>query len=163
MQSLWTINPDGTQETALFKNNLAKPTAVLDARPVPGCGLIVATLTPHNGQSVGAIAMLDPKVGKNNLAALTNFTPEYPTEMDQGLTRGPCDPWPLDADTVLIANNAPEHGAHGVIELVDRYGFRFIIRREPDISCYAPMLIKPTPVPPVRHCRQPGSRRKPST
>lgn len=161
MQSLWTINPDGTQETALFKNNLAKPTAVLDARPVPGSDLIVATLTPHNGQSVGAIAMLDPRLGKNNLAALTNFTPEYPTEMDQGLTRGPCDPWPLDADTVLIANNAPEHGAHGVIELVDRYGFRFVIRREPDISCYAPMLIKPTPVPPVRPSQiQPGEPAK---
>ncbi len=150
MQSLWTVNPDGTQETALFKNNLAKPTAVLDARPVPGSDLIVASLTPHNGQSVGAIAMLNPKLGKNNLSALTNFTPEYPTEMDQGLARGPCDPWPLDADTVLVANNAPEHGAHGVIELLDRYGFRFVIRREPDISCYAPMLIKPTPVPPLR-------------
>lgn len=150
MQSLWTVNPDGTQETALFKNNLAKPTAVLDARPVPGSDLIVASLTPHNGQSVGAIAMLNPKLGKNNLAALTNFTPEYPTEMDQGLARGPCDPWPLDADTVLIANNAPEHGAHGVIELLDRYGFRFVIHREPGISCYAPMLIKPTLVPPVR-------------
>jgi hypothetical protein len=150
MQSLWTVNPDGTQETALFKNNLAKPTAVLDARPVPGSDLLVASLTPHNGQSAGAIAMLNPRLGKNNLAALANFTPEYPTEMDQGLTRGPCDPWPLDADSVLIANNAPEHGAHGVIELVDRYGFRFVIRREPDISCYAPMLIKPTPVPPVR-------------
>ncbi|MCX7009763.1 MAG: hypothetical protein NTY53_21400, partial [Kiritimatiellaeota bacterium] len=43
-----------------------------------------------------------------------------------------------------------EHGAHGVIELLDRYGFRFVIRREPAISCYAPMLIKPTTVPPIR-------------
>ena len=27
MQSLWTVHPDGTNETALFKNNMAKPTA----------------------------------------------------------------------------------------------------------------------------------------
>ncbi len=147
MQSLWTMNPDGTLETAFFKNNLAKPTAVMDARPVPGSRLVVATLTPHNGQSVGAIAMIDPHLGKNSLAALANFTPEYPTEMDQGLKRGPCDPWPLDEDSVLIANNAEAHGPHGVIELIDRYGFRFVIRREPDLSCFSPLPAKAQPRP----------------
>jgi hypothetical protein len=87
---------------------------VLDARPVPGSDLVVASLTPHNGQPVGAIAMIDPKAGKNNLAAITNFTPEHPTEMDQGLTVGPCDPWALSEQDVLIANNAV--GGHGVID-----------------------------------------------
>lgn len=150
MQSLWTVNPDGTQETALFKNNLAKPTAVLDARPVPGSELVCASLTPHNGQSVGAIAMIDPRVGKNSLKAITNFTPEYPTEMDQGLKFGPSDPWPLDEDSVLISNNAQALGPHGVIQLVDRFGFRFVIRREPDISCFSPMLVRPQAPPPVK-------------
>ena len=150
MQSLWTMHPDGTQESALFANNLAKPTAVLDARPVPGSPLLVATLTPHNGQSVGAIAMLDPRRGKNRLEALANFTPEYPTEMDQGLGRGPCDPWPLDEDAVLVANNAENRGTHAVLELIDRFGFRFVIRREPDIGCFSPMLLKPRSVPPAR-------------
>ena len=149
MQSLWTVHPDGTNETALFKNNLVKPTAVLDARPVPGTDLIVASLTPHNGQSVGAIAMLNAKLGKNNLAALSNFTPEYPTAMDQGVTRGPSDPWPLDQDTVLIANNAPSHGTHSVIELIDRFGFRFVIHREPNIGCFSPMPVKPVATPPA--------------
>jgi hypothetical protein len=36
IQSLWTVNPDGTQETALFANNRVFPEAVLDARTVPG-------------------------------------------------------------------------------------------------------------------------------
>jgi len=161
MQSLWTVNPDGSNETAFFANNLAKPTAVLDARAVPGTDLIVASLTPHNGQAVGAIAMIDAKVGKNNLDAITNFTPEYNKEMDQGLRQGPCDPWPLSKDVVLIANNARSHGAHGVIELIDRYGIRTVVRREPDISCYAPMLVKPRPRPrQVISTIQPG---KPAT
>ena len=150
MQSLWSVDPDGSGERAVFKNNLAKPTAVLDARPVPGTDLIVASLTPHNGQAVGAIGMIDVKLGKNNLAAITNFTPEYPTAMDQGLRYGPCDPWPLSAELVLIANNAQVHGSHGVLELIGREGFRVTLRSEPDISCYAPMLVKPRPVPPVR-------------
>lgn len=83
------MNPDGTEEAAFFGNNMAKPTAFLDARPVPNSHLVVASLTPHNGQAVGAIAMIDSHVGKNGLHAIFNFTPEYPTEMDRGLTRGP--------------------------------------------------------------------------
>ena len=146
MQSLWTVSPDGRMEAALFANNLAKPTAVLDARPVPDSLSVVAALTPHNGQAVGAIAMIDPRRGKNNLAAITNFTPEYPTEMDQGLRQGPSDPWALSEDVVLISNNAK---GHGVIQLIDRTGNRELIRAEADISCYSPMLVKPRPVPAV--------------
>jgi hypothetical protein len=146
MQSLWTMLPDGRMEEALFANNLAKPTAVLDARPVPGSHLVVAAFTPHNGQSVGAIVMIDPRRGKNNLAGVTNFTPEYPTEMDQGLKRGPSDPWPLSADVVLVANNAKEPG---VIQIIDRSGRRELVHAEPDISCYSPMLVKPHERPPV--------------
>jgi hypothetical protein len=149
MQSLWAVNPDGTGETAVFANNLAKPTALLDARPVPGSTLLAAALTPHNGQSVGAIATVDPRRGKNRLEAIVNFTPGYPTEMDQGLRLGPSDPWPLDEDVMLIADNAAVHGPHGVLQVIDRFGFRTTIRSEPDISCYSPMLVKARPPPPV--------------
>jgi hydrazine synthase alpha subunit-like protein/concanavalin A-like lectin/glucanase superfamily protein/WD40 repeat protein len=147
MQSLWTMLPDGTGETALFANNTAKPTAVLDARPVPGTHLIAASLTPHNGQAVGAIAVIDPHKGKNSLDAIVNFTPEYPIRMDQGLRDGPSDPWPLSKHDILFSNNAI--GGHGIIELADRYGHRECIHAEQDISCYAPMPIKPRPRPRV--------------
>ncbi len=145
MQSLWTMFPDGTGEESLFANNLAKPTAVLDARPVPGTGLIAASLTPHNGQAAGAIGIIDPALGKNNVGAITNLTPEFPAEMDQGLTTGPSDPFPLSADDCLIANNAV--GKHGIIELVDRFGRRELVHADPEISCYAPMLLKPHRAP----------------
>jgi len=145
MQSLWTVLPDGRGETALYGNNLAKPTALLDARAVPGSDRIVAALTPHNGQAVGAIATIDPSRGKNDLGAITNFTPEYPVEMDQGLRIAPCDPWALSEDDVLISNNAL--GAHGIIELIDRLGRRDLVYADPTISCYAPMPIAPRPRP----------------
>jgi hypothetical protein len=146
MQSLWTMTPDGAEETAFFGNNMAKPTAFLDARPVPGSRLIVCSLTPHNGQAVGAIAMIDPRLGKNNLKAIFNFTPEYPTEMDQGLRQGPCDPWPISEDVVLISNNA--NNTNGIIEIIDRKNHRELVHADQDFSCYSPMLIKARPVPP---------------
>ena len=140
MQSLWTMLPDGRMEEALFANNLAKPTAVLDARPVPGTNLIVAAFTPHNGQAVGAICMIDMRGGKNDLDAVTNFTPEYPTKMDQGLRRGPSDPWPINKDVVLITDNAKGPGA---IQIIDRAGNREVVYSDPTIDCYSPMLVKP--------------------
>jgi hypothetical protein len=144
MQSLWTMLPDGRMEEAYFANNMAKPTALLDARAVPGTSMVVASLTPHNGQAVGAIGMIDMQRGKNALGAITNFTPELPTEMDQGVTRGPCDPWPLSADVLLMANNA---GGDGVIQIVHRDGRRELVHAAPGISCYAPMLVKPRSKP----------------
>ncbi|OHB86120.1 MAG: hypothetical protein A2V98_19215, partial [Planctomycetes bacterium RBG_16_64_12] len=147
VQSLWTMLPDGRMEEALFGNNLAKPTAILDPQPVPGTQMVIASLTPHNGQAVGAIGMIDTAKGKNDLKAVFNFTPEYPVEMDQGLHVGPCDPWPLSQDDVMISNNAI--AAHGIIELVDRFGNRELVHCDPKISCYAPMLVKPRKRPPV--------------
>ncbi|MBA4150523.1 MAG: PD40 domain-containing protein [Verrucomicrobia bacterium] len=147
MQSLWTVFPDGSNETAFFGNNMAKPTAFLHARPVPNSHLIAASLTPHNGQAVGAIAMIDPHLGKNNLGAIFNFTPEHPTEMDQGLMRGPCDPWPLSENKVLISNNGKTE--HSVLEIITRDGRRELLHSEPAIGCFAPMLVKPRPVPPT--------------
>ena len=157
MQSLWTISPDGRMEEALFANNLAKPTAVLDARPVPESHLIAAALTPHNGQAVGTIVMIDPRKGKNDLGAVANFTPEYPIEMDQGLTHGPSDPWPLSEDVLLIANNAK---GKGVIQILDRFGHRELVHADPDFDCYSPMLIKPREKPPTvtRHTEASGTQ-----
>ncbi|MGB2824306.1 MAG: hypothetical protein WBF17_25250, partial [Phycisphaerae bacterium] len=79
-QSVWTIFPDGTNEAALFANNMVHPEAVLDARPVPGSAhLIAGTLTPHNAPPRGTIALIDTQAGKNAPGAIFNFdTPDNP-------------------------------------------------------------------------------------
>jgi len=150
MQSLWTIWPDGSNETAYFANNLAKPTAVLDVRAVPNSHKVVASLTPHNGQSVGAIGMIDTRLGKNNLDAITNFTPKYPKRMDQGLRRGPSDPWALSQDVVMYSDNAKGTGG---IFLRHRDGRRELVYSDPKITCYSSMLVKPRRRPPVLSAR----------
>jgi hypothetical protein len=40
VQSLWSVHPDGSNETAVFANNMTFPEACLDPRPVPGTNLI---------------------------------------------------------------------------------------------------------------------------
>lgn len=145
IQSLWTVNPDGTQETALFANNMVFPEAILDARPVPDSNLIVGTFAKHNSTPRGSIALIDPRRGKNNPGAIVNLEhPDEPT-FDQGES---CEPWPLSEDVVLFSGR-PSGYERNVIEVMDRDGGRQVVLSEPDICLHSPMLIKPRPRPMV--------------
>ncbi|MFI5380713.1 MAG: hypothetical protein ACHRHE_15550, partial [Tepidisphaerales bacterium] len=145
IQSLWTVNPDGTQETALFANNMVFPEAVLDARAVPNSHLIVATLAKHNSTPRGSIAFIDPLLGKNGAAAITNL--EHPTQptFDTGDS---CEPWAISSDVVIFSGR-PAGQQRNVLEIIDRAGHRFVLLSDPQICLHSPMLVKPRDLPPV--------------
>jgi len=145
-QSLWTVFPEGTNETALYANNMVHPEALLDARPVPGDEhLIAATLTPHNSPPRGSLAIIDTRLGKNDPAAITNFEhPDNPT-FDRGES---CDPWPLSRD-VLVFSGRPQGSQYNVLEMIGRDGRREVLHTEAGICCHEPMLVKPRPRPEV--------------
>jgi len=145
-QSLWTIFPDGTNETALFANNMVHPEATLDARPVPEAPhLIVSSFTPHNSPPRGSIAMIDTRLGKDSPGAIFNFEhPDNPT-FDRGNS---CEPWPLSKDLVLYSGR-PARAKFNAIMLIGRSGRREVVFADPKIDCHDPMLVKPRPVPPA--------------
>ena len=145
IQSLWTIHPDGTGETAFYANNMVFPEAVLDARPVPGSHLVVGTFAKHNGTPRGSIAFIDPRLGKNNPKSATNLEhPDDPT-YDRGDS---CEPWPLSEDVVVFSGR-PKGQKRNAIEMIDRAGHRIEVLSDPDICLHAPMLVKPRPCPAV--------------
>lgn len=145
IQSLWTANPDGTQETAFYANNMVFPEALLDARPVPGTHLVVATLAKHNSTPRGSIGLIDPRLGKNHPGAIANLEhPDDPT-FDRGDS---CEPWPV-SDDVFLFSGRPQGQERNVLEMIDRAGRRITLLSDPEICLHAPMLIKPRPVPPV--------------
>ena len=147
IQSLWTIHPDGTNETALFANNMVFPEALLDVRPVPHSHLLAVTLAKHNSTPRGTVGMIDPHRGKNDPAAIHNFEhPQNPTH-DTGDS---CEPFPLDEDTMLFSARPRGH-ARNIIQVIHRDGRRATVLSDPDISLHAPMLVKPRPVPPALH------------
>jgi len=143
-QSLWAIFPDGTNETALYANNMVRPEAVLDARPMPWAPhLIVATLARHNSTPRGSLAVIDTRVGKNAPAAISNWdNPNDPT-CDTGNS---CEPWPVIQDVILFSGR-PEGAERNVIQLAHRDGRRETLLANPDICLHAPMLIKPSRQP----------------
>lgn len=145
IQSLWSVNPDGTQETAVYANNMVFPEAVLDARPVPDSHRIVATFAKHNSTPRGSIALIDPRLGKNSPAAAANLEhPDDPT-YDRGDS---CEPWPVTKDVFLFSGRPPGR-TRNVLELIDTAGRRSELMSDPDICLHSPMLIKPRPVPRV--------------
>lgn len=155
IQSLWTVNPDGTQETALYANNMVFPEAVLDARPVPGSHLIVGTFAKHNSTPRGSIALVDPRRGKNLPDAAVNLEhPDDPT-FDRGDS---CEPWPLSEDVVLFSGR-PEGSPRNVLEMIDRGGRRIVVHSDPAICLHSPMLVKPRPRPPVLAAHVDGGAR----
>ncbi|HJP02352.1 MAG TPA: LamG-like jellyroll fold domain-containing protein [Planctomycetota bacterium] len=145
-QSLWTIHPDGSNETALFANNLVRPEALLDARPVPGSGhAIVASFTRHNGPPRGSIALLDPRHGKNSLAAIENL--EHPDEPTFDLGES-CDPWPLSGDAVLFSGR-PAGSERNALLLRERSDAPGLVYADSEIDCHSPIPVRPRAVPPV--------------
>ncbi len=145
IQSLWTVNPDGTQETALFANNMVFPEALLDARPIPGSHLVVATLSKHNSTPRGSIAVVDPRRGKDHARTMDNLEhPEDPT-FDRGDS---CEPWPVTADVFLLSGRQSGQ-ERNAIEMIDRQGHRLTVLSDPEICLHSPMLVKPRPRPVV--------------
>ena len=143
IQSLWTINPDGTQLEGLFGNRSLSPATFMDAREIPGPGKkILCVLTAHNGTCRGAIGTVDPIIGANAQEAIVNLTPEVNIgKVDEGSgnhIRGPyLNPFPVD-DKVYLVSKA------GVIQLRDYEGQRCdtLVPRRDNMGFFNPQPIR---------------------
>lgn len=76
IQSLWTINPDGSGLAGYFGNRVLDPGTFMQARPIPGTRKVISLLTGHNGSPRGAIGVIDVSHGGNAQEAIFNLTPE---------------------------------------------------------------------------------------
>ncbi len=145
-QSLWTIFPDSTNETALFANNMVRPEALLDARAVPGHPyLIAATLARHNATPRGSVAIVDTRAGKNAASAIANFEHAGDPTVDTGDS---CEPWPLSKDLLLFSGRQ-KRAKRNALELMTRDGRREVLYADPNICSHSPILLRPSKKPPV--------------
>ncbi|NQU24364.1 MAG: hypothetical protein HQ567_24030 [Candidatus Nealsonbacteria bacterium] len=113
IQSLWTINPDGTNLSVFFGNRVLSPGTFMEARSIPGTQKIICTMTGHNGPTRGAIGVIDRSKGVNAQEAIVNITPDTPVpnvNQGSGNTGGSklysC-PLPLDSARFLLSAKGP--------------------------------------------------------
>jgi formylglycine-generating enzyme required for sulfatase activity len=76
---LFTMNPDGTGQTALYGSNSYWPNAVFDARPVPGHpSLVVGVVGGHHGSArAGELVLFDVTKGQTGADGVVQRIPGY--------------------------------------------------------------------------------------
>lgn len=166
IQPLWAMRPDGSAPEEIYGDNIANPGAFVQARQVPGRpDLVVCTGCGHEPLAVGAILLLDLHRDKRSPSAMTSLTPEVESRGLRGLFQfrngewredvyGPfyCDPYPLSDKFFLVSCNPSgrynDPKGYGIF-LLDAFGNRVEVYRDPEISCWQPMLRRPRKEPPV--------------
>jgi hypothetical protein len=150
----WVMTPDGRDPRAVHGNfslRPLRPDMELDVRAIPGSGRLVGVGAPHHGQAFGSLVVIDPSQPDNDaMSPVSRLTPEIGFPETQGGTESYGSPWPLSEDYYLCAFEPPV-GARGVygLYLVDSFGNRELIYRDPDIACHNPIPVRPRPRPPI--------------
>ncbi len=163
---LWSMNPDGSGSAEVYANSISHPTTFIDARDIPGHpGLYLATGAPHMPLCVGAILELNTVYPLTTQTPLTYRTPEIRTPDEHGYRHlrngvwtldysGPLyrEPYPLSRSFCLAAGNPDrpynQPNAYAVT-LMDAFGNRVEVYRDPATSCWEPFPLRPRRKPPV--------------
>lgn len=148
IQSLWTINPDGTGLAGFYGNRVLDPATFIEPQSIPGTAKILCTMTGHNGQCRGAIGIIDAIRGDNHQAAIHNITPEVKLRgvaISSNGPRGPYqNPYPLDDEYFLVSHN-------GNIVLRDYAGTeRTLVVASRGMGFWNSRPLRPRTRPPVR-------------
>ena len=156
----WITTPDGRDARAIHGNfkprQSAAPLMELDCRAVPGSNRYVATAAAHHNQAYGSLILIDPDVEDDDgMSPVRRLTPDagFP-ESDPGMWQNYGTAWPLSDDFHLCVydgrlGSRDSKGANYGLYLVDGFGNKVLIYRDPEISCLSPIPLRPRPVPPV--------------
>ncbi|HUT10760.1 MAG TPA: discoidin domain-containing protein [Thermoguttaceae bacterium] len=158
----WITTLDGRDSRAVHGNFAPRglrPDMELDIRAIPGVHKYVATAAPHHGQAFGSIVLFDPHVEDDDaMAPVKRVTPEIAFPESQGGSQVYGTPWPLSENYFLCVYDASmtpgvgfqgraySRGNYGIY-LVDAFGNKELVYRDPAIACQSPIPLRPQPVP----------------
>lgn len=154
----WVVTLDGRDPRPLHGNyapRQARPDMELYVRPIPGSPKYVGLAAPHHGQAYGSVIVIDPQaVDDDNMGPVRRFTPEVGFPESQGGRQAYSTPWPLSEKYHLCVYDAAMSGAslrrpsenYGIY-LIDAFGNKELIYRDPDIGCMNPIPLRPVQLP----------------
>lgn len=174
---LWTMFPDGRAQSLFYGENAWKPGAIFDARPLPGGHpeRVVCIFGACHDRPWGALVALDRRKGLDGMAPILRSFPAditnrvvYTVDLGTGRTAShpgepmidsfrdlPVkyeDPYPLDADRVLVARTvdlAKKTERTGIYLCSLATGAETFVHAEPKLGCFDPMPLVPRPKPPM--------------
>ncbi len=160
----WITTLDGRDPRAVHGNfapRHSRPDMEIDVRAIPGSQKFVATAAPHHGQAYGSLVIIDPRIPDDDrMAPVKRITPEVGFPETQGGAQAYGTPWPLSEDYYLCVYDRsvqPGVGRQGRgfsrgdygIYLVDAFGNKELIYRDPQIASLSPIPLRPRPKPPA--------------
>ncbi len=158
-QNLWAARPDGTNPIAVWGNATPSPHCTFQPQPIPGTGKVVFTASAHHSITAGSIVILDPSIAVDGHEAITRVTPEvpFPEAESRDIREYYSAPWPLSEKHFLVSYSPErlvwEPGANGPaalgLYLIDVFGTRELIYRDPTIGSTNPCPLRARPMPPA--------------
>jgi hypothetical protein len=170
VHALWTLRPDGTMSDTLFKHHMRAPCGLRDTRSIPASTKLVSIATGHHTFAYGPVVIVDPRQGMNSEAGLEIVTPGVVPQEGPMAGRPVADggvpdqgglyqtPWALSEKCFLVSysyarpNCTAPAGADSNgfgLYLIDTYGNRELVHRDPLLSCTFPIPLRARPRPPV--------------
>lgn len=171
VKCLWVMNPDGTASSEIFGNNITYPPTLIFGREIPDePGRYVCTGAPHSPYTAfGPILRIDRRKNIRSPEAMESLTPTIDIRAEYGwLFRDQSTEWSMDLEGIgpLFQETYPitdgkflvSHKPRGKpCNATDGYGLYLLnergdvapIYRDPKMSCWNPIPLRPRPVPPV--------------
>ncbi len=166
VHAIWSVRPDGTMSDTLFKHHMRAPCGMRDTRSIPK----VSIATGHHTFAYGPVVVVDTGGGLNRESGISIVTPGVrPQEGKMAGTPVPEGgvldkgglyhaPWALGEKCFLASYAYARPGctqSAGVdsngfgVYLIDSYGNRELIHRDPLHSSVFPMPLAQRRRPPV--------------
>jgi len=149
IQSLWSINPDGTGLSGYYGNRVIAPGTFMEAHAIAQTNKILCLATNHNGDCRGGVCIIDRTRGANAKQAVRNVTPEVDIYRVGGVfgngLSGPYEtPYPVDEEYYLVSRS-------GTLELRNYGGGEkaVLLRPGDGMGFYSPRPVRPRKRPPV--------------
>ncbi|MEJ2704563.1 MAG: hypothetical protein P8Z79_19185, partial [Sedimentisphaerales bacterium] len=159
-QGLWTVNPDGTNQSVYWGNNTWSPGGVIDARAIGETGKVLCILGSCHDLPWGALAIIDRRLGLDGRVPVLGTWNEHPIDLVREKGPGPDvygfdefkkvklkyeDPYPLSDKYFLCSRMTKPDGQMGIY-LLDIFGNEILLHTE-EPGCFDPMPLGPRPRP----------------
>jgi len=161
----WITTLNGSDSRAVHGNfapRPVRPDMELELHAIPDSHKYVAIAAPHHNQCFGSMVIIDPRIPDDDaMGPVKRVTPDVGFPESQGGREVYGSPLPLSENYYLCVYDAGmqvpgltgSKGRYGIY-LVDSFGNKELIYRDPQIACMTPVPLRPTQKPPSS---KPGS------